>query len=70
MFQFKFADSLADIENRLHIIRSVCEFLTNSEHMKRMFAGTTPVAKDAFTLICIRFYSYITSSEFVTKPYR
>ena len=39
MFQFTFADSLADIENRLHIIRSVCEFLTNSEHMKRMFAG-------------------------------
>jgi hypothetical protein len=39
MFQFRFADCLADIENRLHIIRSVCEFLTSSEQMKRMFAG-------------------------------
>jgi hypothetical protein len=39
MFQFRFADSLADIENRLNIIRSVCEFLTGSENMKRMFAG-------------------------------
>jgi hypothetical protein len=39
MFQFKFADNLADIENRLNIIRSVCEFLINSEQMKRMFAG-------------------------------
>jgi hypothetical protein len=42
MFQFRFADCLADIENRLHIIRSVCEFLTSSEQMKRMFAGWGP----------------------------
>ena len=40
MFQTKFSDAMAEIENRLNNIRSCCDFLTTSTSMKNMFAVT------------------------------
>ena len=40
MFQTKFSDAMAEIENRLNNIRSCCDFLTTSLNMKNMFAVT------------------------------
>ena len=40
MFQTKFSDAMAEIENRLNNIRSCCDFLTTSLTMKNMFAVT------------------------------
>jgi len=38
MFQTRFAESFADIENRLNNIRSIIDFLTTSEGMKQVIA--------------------------------
>jgi len=38
MFQTKFGDAMAEIENRLNNIRSCCDFLTTSTSMRLMFA--------------------------------
>ena len=40
MFQTKFGDAMAEIENRLNNIRSCCDFLTTSTSMKAVFAVT------------------------------
>ena len=37
MFQSRFADSLNEIENRLHNIKHVCDVLLNSASMKQVF---------------------------------
>ena len=38
MFQSKFADSLSEIENRLHNIKHVCDMLMSSVTMKQVFS--------------------------------
>ena len=37
MFQSRFADSINEIENRLHNIKHVCDVLLNSTSMKQIF---------------------------------